>query len=44
MFKVFPMRLKLKLYNQLRVYAEDNGMTISGAIRFILSQFFINKI
>ena len=44
MFKKILLRIKPRLYNQIRIYADDNGMTVSGAIRFILSQFFINKI
>lgn len=39
-----PSRWKESMYNQIKNYAEDNGMTFMGALRFIVSQFFKNKI
>lgn len=32
------------MYNQIKNYADDNGLTFMGALRFIVSQFFKNKI
>lgn len=43
MIKKLTIRLKGALYNKLRIYAEDNDLTIVGAIRFIINQF-LNKI
>lgn len=39
----FTLRLKNTLYDKIKQYAEGNGLTIVGAIRFILNQFFANK-
>lgn len=40
--KKFTLRLKLGLYKKLIEYAEKNGITVVGAVRFILSQW-LNK-
>jgi len=45
MFKIFTIRMKLPLYNRLRVYKEDNGFpSIAATIMYIINQFFKNPI
>jgi len=41
--KKIKFTLNLWLYGRLKEYANENGMTISSAIRFIINQFFKNK-
>lgn len=41
--KYFTMTLSLGLYKKLDAYAKENGVTIRGAIRTILLQFFNNN-
>lgn len=39
----FTARIKEGMYKQLKTYAEKNGLSVMGAIRFIISQFFIKQ-
>lgn len=41
---VFTARLSKWLYNQVKIFAKDNDISIMDAIRFILNQHFKNKI
>jgi hypothetical protein len=38
--KRITLRIKGVLYNKVRVFAENNDMTIVAAIRYILINFF----
>jgi hypothetical protein len=41
--KGFLIKMTFGLYHKLEAYADDNEISISGAIRFILTQFFKEK-
>lgn len=38
--KKFIASLNWWLYQKLKLYADDNGMSVSAAVRFIINQFF----
>jgi len=44
LIKKITIRIKIPLYNKLRIYAEDNGFSTTMAlIRFILTEFIKDK-
>jgi len=38
--KKFGISLNWWIYEKLKLYADDNGMSIRAAVRFIINQFF----
>lgn len=38
--KKFGLSLNLWIYGKLKDYAEENGMSIRAAVRYIINQFF----
>ena len=38
--KNFRISLNFWLYDKLKVFADENGMSIVAAVRFIINQFF----
>lgn len=41
--KKIKFSLNTWLFGKLKEYADENGMSVSAAIRFIINQFFKNK-
>ena len=41
--KKFSMDLNLWLYGKLKMFAEENGMSIRAAVRYIINQFFKSR-
>ena len=39
----FTARFNDKLYKRLKIYAQENGISVMGAIRMICSNFFKMK-
>ena len=39
----FTLPITVELHEKLKEYSRDNGITMIGAIRFILMQFFKQK-
>jgi hypothetical protein len=42
--KPILLKLNLWIYGKLKAYADENGITVVGAIRLIINQFFKNKV
>jgi len=42
MIKKLTIRLKGSLYNKLRIYALNNDMTLTGAVRYLLHKALDN--
>jgi len=40
--KVFTFRMKPQLFNRLRIYASNRGITITDALRIMVTEF-LNK-
>lgn len=38
--KKFMFSINLWLYDKLKMFAQENGMTVTSAIRYIVNQFF----
>jgi hypothetical protein len=43
-FKTFKVSLNFWLYGKLEEFAKKNDMSVRGAVRFIINQFFKGKI
>lgn len=41
--KKFKISLNFWLYGKLEMFAQENGMSIRAAVRYIINQFFKNK-
>jgi len=41
--KRFHIDLGLWLYGKLKAFADENGMSIRAAVRYIINQFFKNR-
>lgn len=44
LLKKFNIDLNLWLYNRLKEFANENGMSIKAAVRYIINQHFKNKL
>lgn len=42
--KEFLISLNSWIYGRLKEFAEENGMSVRAAVRFIINQFFKNKV
>jgi hypothetical protein len=42
--KKFGMSLNLWIYGRVKEFADENGMSIRAAIRFMINQFFKNRL
>lgn len=42
--KEFLISLNLWIYGRLKDFADENGMSVRAAVRYIINQFFKNKV
>ena len=43
LMKKFKISLNLWLYGKLAQFAEENGMSVMAAVRYIINQFFKSR-